>query len=277
MPNIAVFHPQIVHFVIALFFVGLALRIASWFIWPTWTKPAGALLLILSAAASWAAVKSGTQAHGPVERIPGAREIVEHHEEAGERARNLMLIIGALELVALALANQAKAQKALHVVSGVFGLYVAYALYEAAEHGGEIVYEYGGGPGLRSNDTTDIRRLLISGLYNQAQRDREAGRSEEAARLTDELVRRMPGDQTVQFLAIESKIKDRKDPQGALADLAAISFPADQPRIAIRHAILTAEAWKALGMQDSVNAILESLKQKYPDNGGVLRAIESLK
>jgi uncharacterized membrane protein len=277
MPNIAVFHPQIVHFVIALFFVGLALRIASWFIWPTWTKPAGALLLILSAAASWAAVKSGTQAHGPVERIPGAREIVEHHEETGERARNLLLVLGALELVALALAKQAKAQKALHVVSGVFGLYVGYSLYEAAEHGGEIVYEYGGGPGVRSNDTTDIRRLLVAGLYNQAQRDREAGRSEEAARLTDELVRRMPGDQTVAFLAIESKIKDRNDPQGALADLAAISFPADQPRIAIRHALLTADAWKALGQPDSARAILDALKQKYPDNAGVQRAIESLK
>jgi uncharacterized membrane protein len=277
MPNIAVFHPQIVHFVIALFFVGLALRIASWFIWPTWTKPAGALLLILSALASVAAVESGTQAHGPVERIPGAREAVEHHEERGEAARNLLLIIGALELVGLGLASRAKAQKVVHVLSGVFGLYVGFALYEAAEHGGEIVYEYGGGPGLRSNDTTDIRRLLVAGLYNQAQRDREAGRSEEAARLTDELVRRMPGDQAVAFLAIESKIKDRKDPQGALADLAAISFPADQPRIAIRHALLTAEAWKALGMQDSVNVILESLKQKYPDNAGIQRAIEALK
>jgi predicted Zn-dependent protease len=139
------------------------------------------------------------------------------------------------------------------------------------------VYEYGGGPGIRQNDTTDIRRTLVAGLYNQSVRDREAGRREDAARLTDELVRRMPGDQTVAFLAIESKIKDRQDPQGALADLAAISYPADVPRLAIRHAILTAEAWKAMGMQDSVNAILESLKQKYPDNAGVQRAIDALK
>ena len=101
--------------------------------------------------------------------------------------------------------------------------------------------------------------------------------SEEAARLTDELVRRMPGDETVAFLAIESRIKDRKDPQGALADLAAISFPADQPRLAIRHALLTAEAWKAAGMPDSAQAILASLKQKFPDNAGVQRAIDALK
>lgn len=277
MPDIAVFHPQIVHFVIALFFVGLGVRVASWFLWPNWTKPAGALLLILAAVASVAAVTSGDQAHGPVERIPGARDIVEHHEERGERARNFMLVIGALELVALALASNAKVQKGVHIASGLFGLFTAYALYEAAEHGGEIVYEYGGGPGIRQNDTTDIRRTLVAGLYNQSVRDREAGRSEDAARLTDELVRRMPGDETVAFLAIESKIKDRKDPQGALADLAAISYPADAPRLAIRHAILTAEAWKALGQQDSVNAILESLQQKYPDNAGVKRAVDALK
>ena len=97
------------------------------------------------------------------------------------------------------------------------------------------------------------------------------------ARKLIDILRTMPGDQTVAFLAVESKIKDRKDPQGALADLAAISFPADQPRLAIRHALLTAEAWKALGMQDSVNVIAESLRQKYPDNAGVQRAIESLR
>lgn len=277
MPNIAVYHPQIVHFVIALFFVGLGIRIVSWFLWPSWTRPAGALLLILAAVASVAAVRSGDDAHGPVERIPGARDIVEHHEERGERARNLMLVIAGLEVVALALGKRAKAQKAVHVASGLFGLFGGFALYEAAEHGGEIVYEYGGGPGLRSGDTTDIRRLLVAGLYNQAQRDREAGRSEEAARLTDELVRRMPGDQTVTFLAIESKIKDRKDPQGALADLAAISYPADNTRLVIRHSLLTAEAWHALGQPDSARAILESLRQKYPDNAGVQRAIESMR
>ena len=220
-----------------------AIRVASLFLWPTWTRPAGTALLILSTLASVAAVQSGKDAHGPVERIPGARDIVEHHEEKGEQARNLMLVIAAIEILGLAgLASKPSIQKAAHVVSAVGGLYVGYVLYEAAEHGGEIVYEYGGGPGLRSGDTTHMRQALVAGLYNQAQRDREAGRSEEAARLTDELVRRMPGDQSVAFLAVESRIKDRHDPQGALADLAAMSFPADQSRLAIRHALLTAEA-----------------------------------
>lgn len=277
MPNIATFHPQIIHFVIALFFVGLAIRILSWFLWSSWTRPAGAALLILSALASVAAVKSGDDAHGPVERIPGARDIVQHHEEKGEQARNLMLALAVLELIALGLASKASIQKGAYVLSGVAGLYVGYVLYEAADHGGEIVYEYGGGPGVRSGDSTDVRRLLVAGLYNQQQKAREAGRSEEAARLTDELVRQMPGDMTVTFLAVESKIKDRNDPQGALAELAAISFPADQPRLVIRHALLTAEAWKAAGMPDSAKAILASLKEKFPDNPGVQRAIDAMK
>jgi uncharacterized membrane protein len=277
MPNIATFHPQIIHFVIALFFVGLAIRILSWFLWSTWTRPAGAALLILSALASVAAVKSGDDAHGPVERIPGARDIVEHHEEKGEQARNLMLALAALELIALGLASRAKVQTGAYVLSGLAGLYVGYALYEAAEHGGEIVYEYGGGPGLRSGDTTDVRRLLVAGLYNQLQKAREANRSDEAGRLTDELARQMPGDMTVAFLTVESRIRDRNDPQGALTELAAMSFPADQPTLAIRHALLTAEAWKAAGMADSAKAILASLKEKFPDNPGVQRAIDAMK
>lgn len=277
MPNIASFHPQIIHFVIALFFVGLAIRILSWFLWSSWTRPAGAALLILSALASVAAVKSGDDAHGPVERIPGARDIVEHHEEKGELARNLMLALAALELIALGLASKAKIRTGAYVLSGLAGLYVGYELFEAAEHGGEIVYEYGGGPGLRSGDTTHVRRLLVAGLYNQLQKAREANRSEEAGRLTDELARQMPGDMTVAFLAVESRIKDRNDPQGALTELAAMAFPADQPRLVIRHALLTAEAWKAAGMADSAEAILASLKEKFPDNPGVQRAIDAMK
>lgn len=277
MPNIAVFHPQIIHFVIALFFVGLGIRLVSFFLWSSWTRPAGAALLIMAGLASIGAVRSGTQAHGPVERIPGAREAVQDHEEKGEDAQTWLLVVAGLELVGLAFGKRAGLQKGAHAVSALVGLYAGYVLFEAAEHGGDLVYEYAGGPGIRSGDTADVRRLLVAGLYNQAQRDREAGRSEEAARLTDELVQRMPGDQTVAFLAIESRIKDRKDPQGALTDLAAMAFPADQPRLSIRHALLTAEALKAAGMADSAGVILAALKQKYPDNPGVQRAIDALK
>lgn len=272
MPNIAVFHPQIVHFVIALFFVGLAFRLISLTGRMTWTHSAAAALLILSALASVAAAKSGDQAHGPAERVPGARELVEHHEETGERARNVLLVVAVLELAAVIFARQ-KLVRGLAAVAGVVG---AYFLYEAAEHGGEVVYSYAGGVGTRSGDSADVRRLLIAGLYHQSRLDREAGRPEEAARLTDEMVRRVANDPTVTYLAIESRIRDRKDPQGALTDLAAIQAPADNPRLVTRHGLLTAEALEAAGQRDSARAVLNALATRFPENAGVRQALERL-
>lgn len=276
MPEIPQWHPQIVHFVIALGFVGIGLRVVSLALWKSWTRPAGAALLIMAAAASWAAVKSGDDAHGPVERIPGTRDLVVHHEELGEKARNLFIAVAALELIALALTSRPKALVGVHAVSAVLGLYAGLVLYETAEHGGEIVYNYGGGPGLRSGDTADVRRLLVAGLYNQARLDREAGRREEAARLTDELARRVPGDRTVQLLAIESRIRDRGEPMAALAELMAMSIPADTMRLVVRHGLLVAEALAAAGLKDSARAELQRLAQRYPESQAVKQALAGL-
>ena len=276
MPDIPQWHPQIVHFVIALGFVGIGLRVVSLALWKSWTRPAGAVLLILAAAASVAAVKSGDDAHGPVERIPGTRDLVVHHEELGEKARNLFLGIAALELIALAFTSRPKALLGVHAASALIGLYAGLVLYETAEHGGEIVYNYGGGPGLRSGDTADVRRLLVAGLYNQARLDREAGRREEAARLTDELARRVPGDRTVQLIAIESRIRDRGEPMAALAELMAMSIPPDTMRLVVRHGLLVAEALAAAGLKDSARAELQRLTQRYPESQAVKQALAGL-
>src|SRR2546426_12629456 len=60
--------------------------------------------------------------------------------------------------------------------SGVVGLMVAVSLYEAAEHGGDLVYGYAGGVGVRSGDPADVARLLVAGLYQQAMLDRRQGK-----------------------------------------------------------------------------------------------------
>jgi len=276
MPDIAQWHPQIVHFVIALGFIGIALRVLSLVLWKSWTRPAGAALLILAAAASVAAVKSGDDAHGPVERIPGTRDLVVHHEELGEKARNLFLTVAVLEIIALVLTARPKVLLGVHAASALVGVYAGLVLYETAEHGGEIVYNYGGGPGLRSGDTADVRRLLVAGLYNQARLDREAGRTEAAARLTDELARRVPGDRTVQLLAIESRIRDRGEPMAALAELMAMSIPADTMRLVVRHGLLVAEALGAAGLKDSARTVLEGLSQRYPESQAIKQALAGL-
>lgn len=274
MPNLAEFHPQIVHFVVALGFVGIVVRLVSLGLWSSWTRPAGAALLIVAALASVAAVRSGDDAHGPVERIPGTRDLVVHHEELGEKSRNLFLAIGVLEIIGLAVMSRPKVVRGLHAVSAALGLYTGLVLYETAEHGGELVYEYAGGPGLRTGDSADVRRLLIAGLYQQARLDREAGRKDEAARLTEELARRMPGDRTVQLLALESRIRDRNEPMAALAELRAMAIPADTARVAVRHGLLLAEAFGAAGMHDSARAVLADLARRFPDNTQVKQAQE---
>jgi uncharacterized membrane protein len=276
MINWAPLHPQVVHFVVALGLVGMVLRLISLTGRARWTRPAGAVLLILAAIASVAAVKSGTAAHGPVERIPGAHEAVEHHEEAGEKTRNLFLAVGLLEVAGLALASREKARRWLLAASAVAGVVACVALYEAADEGGELVYAYGGGPGLRSGDPADVQRLLVAGLYAQAAAARDAGRSDEAARLTDELVRQRPGDPAVALLAVQSMIRDRRDPAGALAVLDTLQQPAGNRRWEQQTGLLRSEALVAAGQPDSARAVLTALAQKYPESRGVQRAVEQV-
>ena len=106
MPNLGAFHPQIVHFVIGLLLVGVAMRIVSLTGRLKFTSPMATTLLLIGTVAAWAAVKSGTDAHGPVERIPGARAAVVEHEEHGETTRNVFLVVAALELIGLAMTRK---------------------------------------------------------------------------------------------------------------------------------------------------------------------------
>ena len=269
--NIGELHPQVVHFVVALFFVGFAFRLIAFTGRLSFTGPAATTLLVISAVASWFAVKSGTDAHGPAERVPGARTAVVEHEEWGERARNLLLAIGVIELAALALGPNDRRRKlatGLRVGSAVLGLAGAYVLYEAAEHGGELVYNYAGGVGIRSGDPKDLQNLLTAGLYHNAMQDRAAGRKADAARLIEEMVRRQPESAEVRLLAVESRIKDAGDAHGALAMLAQLPAPADE-RMRIRAGMLRVDAYEAAGMADSATGALAQLKRDFPNNSRV--------
>ncbi len=279
MPDLGVFHPQVVHFVIGLLFVGVVARVIS--LLPlggrfSFLGPMAALLIVLGTGASLVAVQSGKDAHGPAERVPGAREAVEEHEEWGERTRNVFIAVALLELAALALASRKRAATALRVVSAVAGLAGLFVLYEAGEHGGELVYSYAGGVGVRSGDAADVRRLLVAGLYHNIQAARDAGRREDAARLADELVRQMPGDPGTRFVGIESLLLDREDPRAALEALAALDVPADDARLQIRKGMLTIQAYRAAGAPDSAQATIDALKARYPNDRRVAAGLERL-
>jgi uncharacterized membrane protein len=151
------YHPHTVHFVIALAIVGVALRLISLTGRLTFAGPAAATLLLICAGVSVMAVQAGLDAHGPAERVPGARDAVVEHEEWGIRTRNMLLFVAAIELIALGLIRLGKARYA-HMASAVVGLGALFCLYEAAEHGGELVYGYARGAGRELSRRAGPRR-----------------------------------------------------------------------------------------------------------------------
>jgi uncharacterized membrane protein len=281
MPNLAQFHPQIVHFVVALLFVGVALRIASLIPKLKFANHAAALLLLIGTSAAILAVQSGTDAHGPVERIPGTRALVVEHEEVAIQAKNIFLAVAALELIALGLARPSlgvdRYARVAQVASVVVGLYGSLVLYHASEHGGELVYSYAGGPGLRTGKPADIERLLLAGLYNQSREDRKAGRVADAAVLVDEMARRFPQNPEARLLRVESLMLDRKDYAAARIAADSVSLPASDARLRARQATLKADAYLGLSQPDSARAVLAAAVAAFPQNVRLKAKLDSIK
>jgi len=273
MPNIASFHPQIVHFIVVLGFVGVGLRLLTLVVKIEWIKPAATVALLAAAVCGVLAARSGDEAHQSAERIPGARTAVQDHEALGEKARNLFLLVAGFEILALTMRKKDKVRKWALVGSAAAGVVAAFFLFEAAEHGGEVVYSYAGGVGTRSGDPADVKHLLVAGLYHAARTDREAGDTAGAARLTEELARQMPDDFGVQLLAARSVLIDRRDPTGAMAALNAISVPADNARMALQAGLLRSDIYVAMSQPDSARAVLQQLTQQFPDNPMVQRVV----
>jgi uncharacterized membrane protein len=271
----ASFHPQVVHFAIALLIVGVVFRWISLTGRFAFSGPAASALLLFGTASVAAAAYTGIAAHGPVERVPGSRDAVVEHEDWGIRARNVFFGVAAVEVLALFLARRQKARPA-HLLSGVVGLAGLFCLYEAAEHGGELVYSYAGGVGIRSGEPEDVARLLLAGLYHQAQLDRKEGRPAEASRLVEEMARRFPDDLEVRLLAAESLLLDGKDAEGALASLDRVSVPEESRRLQIRHGVLRADALQGAGRSAEARSLLEELLKRYPDNRAVKEKLSNL-
>ncbi|HEU4586815.1 MAG TPA: DUF2231 domain-containing protein [Gemmatimonadaceae bacterium] len=268
MPDIASFHPQLVHFVVALLIVGVLARIVSLIPLPGRMSYVGAMaatLIFLGTAASVVAVKSGLEAHELVEDIPHIRPIISEHEEGGETTRNIFLAVSLVEIGILAFATRKPTvARGLRILSAVVGVVGVVYLFETAEHGGQIVYDFAGGPGLRTGDTTNVRRLLVAGLYNNAMLDRKAGNAEAAAARVDELQRMLPADTGVRLLRIQSLVRDRKDAAAALAALDSLAVAPSDRRNYMQTRLLRAEALDLAGQRDSARAVLTALKAEIP-------------
>ena len=289
MPDIGPLHPQVVHFVVACLFVGLPIYWLSFLKRPRFLRPMATLLLIVGTGAAVVAVESGTDAHGVAERIPGARSAVQEHEELGILTRNIFGGILLLELIAVAVAWRAGgagssvlsveagetgaagastkrfAATALSGVVAVAWTVGAFQLFETAEHGGSIVYEYAGGVGFRSGNPQDVGRLLLAGLFGEAQVDRQEGRHDDAARLIEEMVQRYPENPEVQLVGVQSLVVDRKDGRAALDRLGSLQLP-DDPRTQLQRQTYAFDAYMLLDMPDSARAALDAVPDRYQNS-----------
>ena len=272
------FHPEVVHFAIALLFVGVALRVISLAGRPAFIGPAAALVLLLGAASAVAAAYTGDIAHETVEQIPGLRGPVSEHQDWGEDARDVFVVVALIEIVALLAPRTpyARFERHLLIASAVVGLAGLAVLYEAGEHGGEIVYGYAGGVGTRSGNPDDVRHLFLAGLYQQAMLDRKGGNSAEAAGLFAQAARQFPGDMEVQLAAAESQLRDRRDPQGAIEQLRHMMPPTDNRVLRIRYGMLLADALDAGGQRAAAIATLQQLQSAFPNLPRIRQRIEEL-
>jgi tetratricopeptide (TPR) repeat protein len=233
------------------------------------------LLLLLGTVAAFGAVKSGEEAHGPAERIPGAGRAVHEHEEWGERARNAFAIVALVEVAGWVLRRKRRRGSRLaFTASAVLGLPASFALYEAAEHGGEVVYGHAGGVGTRSGDPADVERLLIAGLYHQAMADRAAGKTEEAAALIELAARRFPDRVELALLHAESLLLDRHDPGAALAAAEKAAATTEEPRTRVRLGLLEVDALEAAGRAGEAGQKLQELAGKYPESRMIERRLQ---
>lgn len=277
MPSVAAFHPQVVHFVVALITVGVLFRWLALWRRAAWLSPAALALVGLGTLASLVAVRSGSDAHGPVERVPGTRPAVVAHEQWGERARNAFLLLLAIEAVAATLAaRHYAAARSVQIAAAVAGLVAVGVLYRAGDLGGRLVYGYAGGVAVHTGDPGDVNRLLVAAAHHQANLDRQSGRLDESAALIALVADRFPDHLELQLARVESLITDRQDSAGALARLDLIRVPTDDTRLRVRAGLLRSAALAAIGDMTAARQVLETLRSEFPANTQVQRRLAEL-
>ena len=145
------------------------------------------------------------------------------------------------------------------------GVGAVFFVYQTAKYGGDLVYNYAGGVGIRSGDPQDVERLLLAGYYHQAQADRAAGRPQQAARLIAQAVERFPDHLEVKLLAAESALLDRKDAQASIDALTAVQIPDNSRPPRTRKVTLLADAYEAAGRRTDAITALEALLKTFPN------------
>ena len=75
---------------------------------------------------------------------------------------------------------------------------------------------------------------------------------------------RFPNDSSVRLLAVESLLRDVKDPNEALAALDSIQPPKSSRTLYLNAAMLRADALAAVRRRDSARAVLTAVRRTIP-------------
>jgi uncharacterized membrane protein len=269
--NIGWLHPVVVHFAIVLVLIGVLFRLLSLASSSTrlsFVSPAATTLILAGAVAVFFASQSGHDAHGPVERVPDSREVVELHEAAAKWSTNFTYALALIEVGLLFLRNSRYRRHAL-IAASVVGLFAGSTMMLTAWRGGNLVYAHAGGVGIRSGESADVGNLLLAGLYHQALADRDAGRRQEAAALADLALRRFPSSIAVRMFHAESILLDRQDPSATLAALGTITVPPGETGPQVAYGLLKVDALQAAGRPGEAQAELQRLAQAFPTSGRI--------
>jgi len=139
-------HPAIVHFPIVLILLGTVAAIIAVFV-RRWHLPwIAAALLILGAIGGFAATWTGSQAEETIGELPESTEqILEEHEEWGERARNVAAFAAVLAVLAASLGRFPLISRPTAFAVAMLALGASYCVAQAGHYGGLLVYKHGVG------------------------------------------------------------------------------------------------------------------------------------
>lgn len=140
-------HPAIVHFPIVLILLGTLVAVAAVVI-KRWHLPVlSAGLLTFGALGAIAATWTGGEDAEMVEETsPQTENVLEQHEEWGERTRNVAIVAAVLGLGAVAgAAKFPKVTRGLSTAAALVAIGASYCVAETGHYGGELVYKHGAG------------------------------------------------------------------------------------------------------------------------------------
>ena len=145
-------HPAVVHFPIVLIFLGTLLSFLTIFTRRGALPQFAALILVLAAGAAQLAFSTGgDQVDNVLQRMPNAKPLILVHAEWGERMRTMAVIAAISAVMALASYRLVRFRRVLALITTVLAAGACYCTYEAAKHGGGMVYHHGVGMELLPN------------------------------------------------------------------------------------------------------------------------------